>query len=108
MPLEKTYGIGSSQEEYFEKLKTRKKESHVYRRYQLIGLQIAELLRDKPHKALYIKLAKERNPEKLLELAKSVAEREHIEKKGAYFMACLPPAKNPNNRIQMPKKLRKR
>ena len=89
MSLEKHSATNSLQKEYLEKLKTRKKDSHVYRRYQLIGLQIADILKDRPHKALYIKLAKERNPEKLMELAKSVAEREHIEKKGAYFMKCL-------------------
>lgn len=89
MPLEKASATGP-QNEYLEKLRTRKKDSHVYRRYQLIGLQIADILHDRPHKALYIKLAKERNPERLLELAKSVAERKNIERKGAYFMSCLP------------------
>ncbi|MBI2623865.1 MAG: hypothetical protein HYW65_04895 [Candidatus Liptonbacteria bacterium] len=82
MPLENAH--------YLEKLKSRRKESHVYRRYQLLGLQIADILADRPHKALYIKLVKERGSEELLGLAKRIAEQKHIEKKGAYFMACLP------------------
>jgi len=75
--------------EYFKVLHTRKRESRVYKKHQLIGLEIAEALHDRTHKSLYMKLAKEGSPEKLLALAKEVAERKNIKKKGAYFMACL-------------------
>lgn len=75
--------------DYLEILKERAKKSHVYRKYQMIGLMIAQLLNDEKHKSLYIKLAKEHNNEHLLSIAKDVAERKNIENKGAYFMKVL-------------------
>ena len=78
-----------SREEYMKLLKTRGKESRVYREYQLVGLELAELLRDLPRKALYIKLAKEHPKEKLMRLAKDVVERKGVKNKGAYFMRLL-------------------
>jgi hypothetical protein len=72
--------------EYFSELEKRSKKSHVYRSYQLVGLEIAKILEDRKHKALYIKLVKEYDPEKLLRLAKSVAERKNVKNKGGYFM----------------------
>jgi len=72
--------------DYLEELKKRKGESKVYKEYQLVGLLIAEILEDEEHKALYIKLAKENDQDKLLKLAKSVAERKDVLNKGAYFM----------------------
>ena len=72
--------------DYLEELKRRKKESRVYSEYQLVGLLVAEVLEDEEHKSLYIKLAREHDPHKLLKLAKSVAERKNVENKGAYFM----------------------
>ncbi|MBI4993593.1 hypothetical protein HZC33_01360 [Candidatus Wolfebacteria bacterium] len=74
---------------YLEILKERGKKSHVYRKYQMIGLMIAQLLDDEKHKALYIKLAKEHNNEHLLSIAKDVSERKNIENKGGYFMKVL-------------------
>lgn len=74
---------------YLKELKKRGKESRVYRRYQLDGLEIAQILRDEKHKSLYIKLAKERGGQKLRELAKRIAEDKNVKNKGAYFMACL-------------------
>ena len=71
---------------YIEELKKRKKESRVYKEYQLVGLLISELLHDEEHKSLYIKLAKEHGSDKLLRLAKSVSERKNVENMGAYFM----------------------
>jgi hypothetical protein len=76
-------------EKYLEELKRRGKESHVYRKYQLIGLEISQILQDEKHKALYIKLAKEHSPERLMSLAKDVAGRNNIKNKGAYFMTLL-------------------
>jgi hypothetical protein len=74
---------------YVAELKRRGKESHVYRKYQLIGLEISQILDDEKHKALYIKLAKEDTGNRLLGLAKDVAERSNIKNKGAYFMSVL-------------------
>ncbi len=73
--------------DYFRKMKERAKESRVYTRHQLTGLEIAELLDDRAHKSLYIKLAKDFNEDRLLSLAKSIAEKKDIKNKGAYFMA---------------------
>ena len=75
--------------EYIEELGRRAKKSRVYKNYQLIGLEIAQMLRDEKHKSLYIKLAKNSNSEKLLIVAKEVAGKKNIKNKGAYFMACL-------------------
>lgn len=79
----------SLKEAYLAELRKRGKESHVYRKYQLIGLEISQILRDERHKALYIKLAKEGSPDRMLALAKDVASRDSVKKKGAYFMAIL-------------------
>jgi len=76
-------------EKYIKELRKRSKESHVYRKYQLTGLMIAEALGDEKHKSLYIKLAKEKKGEKLLRLAKDIAARKGVKNKGAYFMYCL-------------------
>lgn len=76
---------------YLALLSERAKESHVHRKHQLIGLEIAEILGDARHKALYIKLAKERDAGELLRIAKDVAERPHVKNRGAYFMRLLSP-----------------
>ena len=76
-------------DDYFEILKKRAKESKVYSEHQLLGLELAEILHDDAHKSLYMKLAKQYSADKLLRLAKSVAERENIDNKGAYFMKLL-------------------
>ncbi len=81
----KEYDIKS----YLDTLKERSKKSRVYKKYQLIGLTIAQLLNDEKHKSLYIKLAKEFNQEKLMSLAKDISERKNIENKGGYFMTVL-------------------
>ena len=71
---------------YIQELKKRARESHVYKKYQLIGLEIAELLEDPKYKSLYIKLAKEHSAEKLLRLAKEISQNKNVKNKGAYFM----------------------
>ncbi len=75
--------------DYLDELKKRGKESRIYKEHQLIGLMVAEILEDETHKSLYIKLAKEHNRDKILKLAKSVAERKNVDNKGAYFMKLL-------------------
>jgi hypothetical protein len=79
----------TSSEDYLKKLRQRAKESHVYRKYQMLGLEIAQALGDEKHKALYIKLAKERNGEALLRLAKDIADRKNVRNRGAYFMRMM-------------------
>lgn len=81
--------VGSSSKEYLNELKRRRKESRVYKSYQLTGLVIADILEDRKHKALYIKLAKERGENSMIMLAKDVAERPRIKNKGAYFMKLI-------------------
>jgi hypothetical protein len=75
--------------DYLEILKERAKTSRVYKKYQLTGLLIAQLLNDEKHKSLYIKLAKKHDSDDLLRIAKEVAERKNVENKGAYFMEVL-------------------
>ena len=74
---------------YLKELSRRAKESHVYRKYQLLGLEISQILGDEKHKSLYIKLAKEKNGDRLIRLAKDVADRKNIRNRGAYFMTLL-------------------
>jgi hypothetical protein len=79
----------SKTEKYIKELKDRAKKSHVYKEYQLTGINIAEILSDEKHKALYIKLAKQKDNDMLLRLAKNINEKKGIKNKGAYFMYCL-------------------
>lgn len=81
--------LGESSKSYLAELVRRRKGSHIHQPHQLTGLTIAVLLRDLEHKSLYMKLAKEHDPDYLLQLAKSVAERKNIENRGAYFMKLL-------------------
>ncbi|MBI4085911.1 MAG: hypothetical protein HY433_01555 [Candidatus Liptonbacteria bacterium] len=76
-------------EDYIQELKNRSLKSRVYRKHQLIGLEIAQLLEDRGHKSLYIKLAKQNNPEKLLGIAKEISKNKSIKNKGAYFMTVV-------------------
>lgn len=71
---------------YLEELKERSQKSHAHTKHQLLGLEIAEILEDREHKALYIKLAKEGNPAALRRMALEVKDRRGIKNKGAYFM----------------------
>lgn len=72
--------------EYLNKLDTRANISKIHHSHQDIGLQLADILEDRPHKGLYMRLAKKYDNKKLLEVAKSIAENNTIIKKGAYFM----------------------
>ena len=76
-------------DDYIKKLKERGKDSHIYTKFQLIGLEIANLLDDQKHIGIYMKLCKDKNPETLLAIAKDVAERKTIGNKGGYFMKVL-------------------
>ncbi len=74
---------------YLKKLRTRAATSKIYRKYQLIGLEIAKILEDEKHKSLYIKLAKQNGASTVLRIAKDVAERRGVRNKGAYFMFVI-------------------
>ncbi|MDO8516363.1 MAG: hypothetical protein Q7S28_03875 [bacterium] len=80
-------------EAYIKDLKVRSKESRAYSKHQAIGAEIGEVLQDIKHTALYIKLAKEGDPEGLLALAKDVAQRTGVSNKGAYFMRLAVPVR---------------
>lgn len=71
---------------YMSTLDERAGTSRVYQSHQLIGLQLADILEDRKHKALYMRLAKKHDNQKLIEVAKGVAENSKIINKGAYFM----------------------
>ncbi len=76
--------------DFLAKLKDRAKETRVSREFQLTGLEIADILKDRKHKALYIKLAKQSpHPQDLIRLAKEVAEKKDVKRRGAYFMAIV-------------------
>jgi hypothetical protein len=74
---------------YLRKLKERAKDSRVYQKHQLDGLEIAQILGDEKHKSLYIKLAKEYNANELRSIARSVKENENIKNRGGYFMTII-------------------
>ncbi|MDD5430770.1 MAG: hypothetical protein PHP03_00900 [Candidatus Pacebacteria bacterium] len=79
---------------YFELLEERGKQSKVYKSYQATGLMLAEILNDNSHKALYIKLSKIHNSQFLIGLARKIAEKKDIRNRGAYFMKVLKEEKN--------------
>ncbi|MDI6734493.1 MAG: hypothetical protein QMD50_03345 [Patescibacteria group bacterium] len=79
----------TSKEDYIKILKERMKILKVYSVYQMTGLSIADLLEDRAHKSLYMKLAKKYNNDWLMRLARDVASRNNIQNKGAYFMKLL-------------------
>ena len=81
--------IRDSRRAYVETLRDRSKKSRTYTSYQTLGLDIATILNDWDHKTLYIKLAKDGDPHRLLEVAKKVAEKKDVQNKGAYFMKVL-------------------
>lgn len=76
-------------EDYLKKLRERGKESHVYSAYQMLGLEISQILGDEKHKALYIRMAKEGDAGRLRSIAKDVADRKDVKNKGAYFMRVV-------------------
>lgn len=85
---------------YIEELKKRSKGNRITRPFQLVGLEIATALKDFKHKSLYIKFAKEYNPEKLLALAKDVASRRDVKNAGAYFMKVVKNLQIPSRKSQ--------
>lgn len=68
---------------------SKRNTGHITRDFQLLGLEIADILGDRKHKALYIKYAKQYSPQKLMTLAKSVAQRHNVKNPAAYFMKLV-------------------
>ncbi|PIR98108.1 MAG: hypothetical protein COT89_01065 [Candidatus Colwellbacteria bacterium CG10_big_fil_rev_8_21_14_0_10_42_22] len=89
---------GNDENSYFDELKKRAGESHVYSEHQMVGLMLAEILGDDKHKSLYMKLAKDYDADRLLRLAKDIADRPNVENRGAYFMKMLYNGKNLDNK----------
>ncbi|MEK7512868.1 MAG: hypothetical protein AAB601_01580 [Patescibacteria group bacterium] len=78
-----------SSKSYLETLRSRQRDNRAHRRYQAVGAELAEMLSDRKHTALYIKLAMQFDEERLRALARSVAGRVNIKNPGAYFMRVL-------------------
>jgi hypothetical protein len=74
------------QEEYFSLLNQRAKQSHAYRAFQTTGTDVADILGDQKHIALYIKIAKTVNAQVLLQTAKLIMQNNNVRNPGAYFM----------------------
>lgn len=80
---------GISSKAYLAALKERGSKKRVTQEFQLIGLEIATTLHDLKNKALYIKYAKELGSDKVLALAKDVAQRRDVKNPAAYFMRVV-------------------
>lgn len=90
---------------YVKVLAARKKTSSpISQGYQVTGLMIADLLRDRAHKHIYLKLAREYEASDLLGLAKDVADREGITNYGAYFMRRFQQTKTTMRRTVRPRR----
>jgi len=76
-------------DQYLTRLKKRATDKRITNSFQLIGMEIGTILKDLRHRSLYMKYAKELNPEKLLALAKSVMEKRGVKNPGAYFMRLV-------------------
>lgn len=73
-------------EEYLSLLNRRAKESRSYRAFQTTGTDIADILGDQKHTALYIKIAKTVDGQTLLQTAKLIMQNKNVRNPGAYFM----------------------
>lgn len=82
---------------YLETLKRRTTKNRAYKRHQQVGAEIAELLHDPKHIALYIKLALQHDERELRAAAKRAAENPDVRNPGAYFMRLLQTNKQTTN-----------
>ncbi|OGG37763.1 hypothetical protein A2110_02185 [Candidatus Jorgensenbacteria bacterium GWA1_54_12] len=76
-------------ETYLGRMRERKRRGAVTTSHQLTGLTLAEILGDEAHKSLYMRLAKTYSEQRLIALAKDIAERKRVANKGAYFMRVV-------------------
>ena len=83
--------------EYWAALEGKIRKQQVTKPHQLIGLEIADILNDREHRALYIKFAQHYDTDWLLGLAKRVAERPDVRSRGAYFMHILSMKEKPGS-----------
>lgn len=74
---------------YLATLTKRRKDTRAYHRHQAVGAELAEILGDPRHTALYIKLAKEKDEQLLRALARAAADNKAVRNPGAYFMRLL-------------------
>lgn len=83
-------GLGNFSKEYLGNIAKRGKQSRVYTSFQNIGLELAGILGDPTHTALYIRIAKTHpDHQALMSLAKDIAARPGVANRGAYFMKML-------------------
>lgn len=75
--------------DYLDTLEKRVQSNKIVKEFQDTALMLADMLDDKPHIALYMKLAQKCPKRDLLRVAKDVAGRAHVKHKGAYFMKVL-------------------
>ena len=80
---------------YLKKFTERRKQSRAYHKHQAIGADLAEILNDARHTALYIKLALQFDEQRLRSVAKTIADNKNVKNKGAYFMSVLYGDKKP-------------
>jgi len=71
---------------YLQILRERRRASRVRFKHQSTGLVLAEILEDRKHKPLYMRLANIYDAQILIQTARDVAARSNIKNKGAYFM----------------------
>lgn len=81
--------IGGINKDYLSTLKERVKKSRVYTHTQSTGLLLTEILNDKEHKSLYMRVSKMYDNVQLIRLAKDLSERKNVDNRGAYFMRML-------------------
>jgi hypothetical protein len=74
---------------YMELLKKREGNKRITRAHQLTGLEVADILSDRAHKSLYIKLAKIHGSSRIMAIAKDVADRASVRHRAAYFMRVV-------------------
>lgn len=89
--------------QYLKTLKERASKRNITQEFQLIGLEVATILHDLPHKALYIKYTKEYGADRILSLAKDVAQRKDIKNLGAYFMSIVENLRKEHKIFKVPK-----
>ncbi len=81
--------INNGAKTYIKEMTDRSKKSKIYKEFQLVGLELADILNDKSHKSLYMRIAKLHDKQSLLQMAKKISEMKNVKNMGAYFMKML-------------------
>ncbi len=96
-------------EGYLATLRERRARSKpISRSSQATGLLLADILHDRGHKHLYLRLAREYDNGALISLAKDVAERKNVANYGAYFMRRFQQTKATLRRVSSPKHVQRK